>query len=441
MQVMVEATGELERRLTITLPGGDFENKVRERLKSMAPRVKMDGFRPGKVPYQMLERRYGSAVRQEVSDEFVQNSFRDAIKQESLRPAGPPQIEPPRLETGKAFEYTVTFEVLPSIGAINLEGIEIKRPMAEVTDTDVENVLERLRNQHLEWEPVEHSAQEGDGVTITYHGTIEGKDFPGGAGENFFVTLGKGTMLKEFEEQLIGAEKDQDLSFDITFPENYGRQELAGKKAHFVVKVVSVLASRSPEINEAFAEKLGIKEGGIEALHREIRTSMARNLEQNIHARVKEQVMDTLLAANPITLPSSLVESEAQTLFEKTKANLLEQGVKVQDLSLDRAQFMEQARKRVALSLILGAIIEQQEIKIAPEKVKQRVGELAASYEEPEEFARWVFNDRERLSEIEGALLESEIVAWVLDQVEVSDEPMSFEEVANAPSAEEKMPG
>src|SRR5699024_7127896 len=156
MQVMVEATGELERRLTITLPGGDFENKVRERLKSMAPRVKMDGFRPGKVPYQMLERRYGSAVRQEVSDEFVQNSFRDAIKQESLRPAGPPQIEPPQLETGKAFEYTVTFEVLPSIEAINLEGIKIKRPVAEVTDTDITNVLERLRNQHLEWKPVEH---------------------------------------------------------------------------------------------------------------------------------------------------------------------------------------------------------------------------------------------------------------------------------------------
>jgi trigger factor len=429
---MVEATGELERRLTITLPGGDFENKVRERLQSMAARVKMDGFRPGKVPYKVLERRYGPAVRQEVSDEFVQNSFRDAIKQESLRPAGPPQIEPPQLETGKPFEYTVTFEILPGIESINLEGIKIKRPLAEVTDMDVESVLEKLRNQHIEWEPVERSAQEGNGVTITYHGTISGETFPGGSRENFFVILGKGTMLKEFEEHLMGVEKDQERVFEITFPEDYGNQELAGKRANFVVKVTSVVAPKLPEINEAFAEKLGIKEGGVEALCQEIRASMIRNLEQGIHTRVREQIMDALLAANVITLPTSLVENEAQTLFEKAKANLAGQGVKTQEISLDQAQFTEQARKRVALSLILGAIIEKQEIKADAEKIKQRVMELAASYEDPEEFARWIFSDRERLSGIEGDLLEAEIVDWVLPQVEVLDEAMSFEEVVNS---------
>jgi trigger factor len=442
MQVMVEATGELERRLTITLPGGDFENKVQERLRSMAPRVKMDGFRPGKVPYKVLERRYGSAVRQEVLDEFVQSSFRDAIKQESLRPAGPPQIEPPQLEAGKPFEYTVTFEILPGIESINFEGIKIKRPLAEVTDMDVQSVLEKLQNQHLEWEPVGRSAQEGDGVTITYHGTMGGESFPGGKGENFFVILGKGTMLKEFEEHLIGAEKNQERTFEITFPEDYSNQDLAGKRANFIVKVTSVAASKLPQINEAFAEKLGIKEGGVEALRQEIRASMTRNLEQSIHARVKEQVMDGLLAANPITLPASLVKNEAQILFEKTKDNLARQGIKTQEISLDQAQFMEQARRRVALSLILGALMEKQGIKADSEKIKQRVAELAASYEDPEEFARWIFSDRERLSGIEGALLEAEIVDWVLEQVEVLDETMSFEEVVNSHvlSAEEKTP-
>jgi trigger factor len=249
-------------------------------------------------------------------------------------------------------------------------------------------------------------------------------------------------MLKEFEEHLIGAEKNQERTFEITFPEDYSNQDLAGKRANFIVKVTSVAASKLPQINEAFAEKLGIKEGGVEALRQEIRASMTRNLEQSIHARVKEQVMDGLLAANPITLPASLVKNEAQILFEKTKDNLARQGIKTQEISLDQAQFMEQARRRVALSLILGALMEKQGIKADSEKIKQRVAELAASYEDPEEFARWIFSDRERLSGIEGALLEAEIVDWVLEQVEVLDETMSFEEVVNSHvlSAEEKTP-
>jgi trigger factor len=443
MQVMVEATGELERRLTITLPGGDFENRVRERLQSMAPRVKMDGFRPGKVPYKVLEHRYGSTVRQEVLNEFVQNSFRDAIKQESLRLAGPPQIEPPQLEAGRPFEYTATFEILPGIETINLEGIKVKRPVAEVTDMDVKNILEKLQKQYTEWEPVGRPAQEGDGVTITYHGTINGEPFPGGHGEDFFVILGKGAMLREFEEHLIGAESGQELAFEVPFSGDYSNQELAGKRANFVVKVVSVVAPRLPEVNEVFAEKLGIKEGGVEALRQEIRTSMIRNLEQSAHTRVREQVMDALLAANPITLPTSLVENEAQILFEKAKASLAKQDIKAQEISLDQIQLMEQARKRVALSLILGTIIEKQGIKVDAEKIKQRITELAASYEDPEEFARWVFSDRERLSEIEGSLLEVEIVNWVLDQVDVLDEVMGFEDVVNShlSSVGEKTPG
>lgn len=440
MQVTVEATGALERRLTITLPGGDFENKVRERLQSMVPRVKMDGFRPGKVPYKVVERRYGSAVRQEVSDEFVRNSFRDAIQQESLRPAGPPRIEWPQLEAGKPFEYTATFEVLPEIEAVNLEGFKVKRPQAEVTDNDIENVLEKLRHQHLEWDPVERPAQEGDGVTITYHGTIEGEPFPGGSREDFWVTLGKGNLLEDFEKHLIGAEKGQELTFEITFPEDYGGQELAGKKARFAVKVTSVAAPRLPEVDEDFAEKLGVKEGGVEALRREIKASMVRNLEQATRDRVKDQVMDGLLAANPITLPASLVAEEAQVLHEQTRANLTRQGIKAEEIPLKEAPFTEQARKRVALRLVLSAIMERQEITPDPEKVRQRVTELAASYENPEEFSRWILSDRERLSEIEGAVLEEQIVDWVLAQIEVVDEPMSFEEVVNppSPSPEEK---
>ncbi|KFI22725.1 trigger factor [Nitrosococcus oceani] len=443
MQVTVEATGELERRLTITLPGSDFESKVQERLRSMVPRIKMDGFRPGKVPYKVVERRYGSAVRQEVSDEFVRDSFRDAIKQESLRPAGMPQIEPPQLEAGESFAYTVTFEVLPEIESVKLEGIKIKQPRAEVTDKDIEGVLKKLQEQHIEWEPMERPAQEADGVTITYHGSIEGKPFPGGSKENFFVILGKGTTLKEFEEHLIGVNKGQELTFEITFPEHYGNQELAGKKASFAVKVISVTAPRLPEINEDFAEKLGIKEGGVEALRQEIKISMTRNLEQAVRDRVREQIMDGLLVANPTNLPISLVKEETSILLEQAKNNLAKQGVNPQEISLDESPFVEQARRRVALRLIFSTILEKQEIKADQDKIKQRVTELAASYEDPEEFSRWIFSDRERLSEIESAVMETQIIDWVLDHVEILDESMSFEEVVNPQisPAKEKVQG
>lgn len=434
MQVTVEATGELERRLTITLPGDDFEKKVQERLRSMVSRVKIDGFRPGKVPYKVVERRYGSAVRQEVQDEFVENSFRDAIKQESLRIAGPPRIEPRQAETGKPFEYIATFEVLPVIEIVNLKEIKVKRPSVEVTDADVDALLEKLRRQHRKWEPVERPAQEGDGVTITYHGTIGGESFPGGKREDFFVILGEKMVLKDFEEQLKGAKQGQELAFEVTFPEDYG-EELAGKQARFVAQVKSVSAPKLPEIDEAFAEDLGIKEGGVAALRQNTRAIMTRDMERAIQDRLKEQVMESLLAANPIRLPQFLVEKEAETLLKQARTVLAGKGAKVEDIALDKAPFIEQARRQVALSLIMGAILDQQKIKADTEKLTQKVMELASSYEDPEEFVRWVCSDRERLSGIEMTVLENEAISWVLDQIEVTEEPMSFGDLVNPSSS------
>ncbi|BAW80427.1 trigger factor [Candidatus Nitrosoglobus terrae] len=443
MRVMVEATGELERRLTITLPFGDFESKVQERLKSIASRVKLDGFRPGKIPHKVLEHRYGSTVRQEIVDEFIRNSLSDAIKQESLQLASSPQINKlSKLETDKPFEYTATFEILPDIESINLEGIKIKRPIAEVTDIDVKNVLEKIRSQHLEWKSVDRPAQEGDGITITYHGTINGESFQGGHRENFFTTLGEKSMIDGFEEHLIGAQKDEALAFEVYFPDNYTHQELAGKKVNFDVKIISIAVPHLPEINNDFVEKLGIKDGGIETLLQEVRSSMVQNLKQSTHTYIREQVMDALLAVNRITLPSSLVENEIGLLLERAKVNLNKQGIRVKDFSLDRDQLRGQACKRVALSLILGAITEKQGFKISAEKIRQKATELTADYENQEEIIRYVTNNREKLSEIEGILLEEKIISWVLDQVEILDEVMDFEDVVNSRflSIEEKNP-
>ena len=438
MQVTVESTGELERRLTITLPEEDVEQKVQSRLRSMAPRVKMDGFRPGKVPFKVVERRYGPAVRQEVFEEFVEHSFRDAIKQESLRPAGPPRIEPQGLETGQSFKYTATFEVLPNIEAINLKGIVVKRPVAEVTEADVDRILEKLRNQYLEWQPVDRPAQEGDGVTVTYHGTIEGESFPGGRGEDFLVPLGKGVTLPAFEEQLRGVQGGQERTFELAFPEDYANSAVAGKKAVFMVQVKSVAEPKLPAVDETFAKKLGIKSGGVAALREEIKATLIRNLAQAVRERIKEQVMDGLLAINPVTLPHSLVKSEAENLLKQTKADLGVRGVKASEVTLDKSPFkeqvLEQARRRVALSLILGTILEQQQIKVDSEKLKQQVTALASSYEDAEEFSRWIYSDRERLSGVEGVVLEDQVIDWVLTQAEVVEEPMSFEDlVSSAP--------
>jgi trigger factor len=441
MQVTVESTGELERRLTITLPEEDVKEKVQSRLRSMAPRVKMDGFRPGKVPFKVVERRYGPAVRQEILEEFIEHSFRDAIKQESLRPAGPPRIEPHGLEAGQSFKYTATFEVFPDIKVINLKGIVVKQPVAEVTEAEVEHVLEKLRNQSLEWEPVDRPAREGDGVTITYQGTIEGESFPGGKGEDFLVPLGKGVTLPAFEEQLYGVQGGQERTFELTFPEDYANSAVAGKKADFGVQVKSVAVPKLPAVDEAFAEKLGIKSGGVEALREEIRATLVRNLAQAVRERVKKQVMEGLLAMNPMVLPHALVESEAEVLLKQAQADLEKRGIQAPEITLDkspfREQIQEQARQRVALSLILGTILEQQQIEVDSEKLKQQVAVLASSYEDAEEFSRWIYSDRERLSGIEGVVLEDQVIDWVLTQVEVVEEPMSFEDLVNsAPPAE-----
>ncbi|CAB1275957.1 trigger factor [Candidatus Nitrosacidococcus tergens] len=431
MEVIVENIGNLKRQLTVKLPSENIESQVRTRIQAMAPRAKINGFRPGKIPYKVLERHYGAAVHKEIIDHLVQSSFQDAIKQESLQLASTPKIDFPQLASeDQPFQYIATFEVLPQIEEVNLSGIKVKRPAVQITKDDIHQVINKLQYQYVQWNPVDRPAQKEDGVTITYRGTIDGQSFPSGERENFFAILGKHTMLEDFEDHLLGTQKDQQLTFKITFPEDYHNQDLASKVAQFTVDVLSVAEPNLPEIDESFAKKLGISDGSVETLRQEVKKSMNLSLERGIHARVRDQVIDLLFANHPMeVLPESLVKNEAESLRKRAKENLSKKGINDQKISLESSQFEEQARKRIILGIILEAIVEKADIKIDQEKIKEKVAELSANYEDPEGFARWVFSNRAQLSEIRGSIIEMEAINWVLSQIEVSDEPMGFQEV------------
>ncbi|MDE2090197.1 MAG: trigger factor, partial [Gammaproteobacteria bacterium] len=289
MQVSVETTGGLERRMTVRVPVERIEQEVESRLRTLAQQAKVAGFRPGKVPYKVVERKFGGAVRREVLGDLMQSSLREALVQEKLRPAGGPRIEP-NIEAGAGLEYTATFEVYPEFSPAGLDTLKITRPAAEIGEQDVESMLEKLRRQRVAWEAVERPSQGGDRVIIDYQGDIAGAEFPGNAGENVPVVLGSGAFLKSFEDQLAGLGAGQEQGFDVVFPEDYHAKEVAGKTVHFQVKVRSVAESRLPALDDEFARAFGVTEGGVEALRKEVRDNMQRELETVIRARIKEQI-------------------------------------------------------------------------------------------------------------------------------------------------------
>lgn len=432
MQVSVENTGGLERRMTVTIPAEEVEREVEKRLKSLSRTVKMKGFRPGKVPLSVIASHYGPQVRREVLSEITQNSFREAVARENLQLASVPRIEPRQTEPGQNFQYTAVFEVLGQIDIMPVKDIKITRPVAEITKQDVDNMLENLRRQRAQWQEVARPAQEGDRLIIDYRGTIDGEPFAGNEGRQAPLVLGAGRFIADFEKQLIGASAGDDLTVDVTFPEDYRVDEVAGKQARFEVHVHNVAESVLPEMDEDFVRSYDVADGSLESLRKEVRKSMEDELQQAIRERVKDQVMDQLLAANPIELPRAQVEEQIDLLLTRTRENLTRQGVQADELALDRSLFEEQARKRVALGLLTAEIVRQQNLTADPERVRAKVESLAAAYDDPDEVVRWYYADRSRLANVESLVLEDAVVDWVLSQAEVTDEPTTFEALMKA---------
>ncbi len=428
MQVSVQSTGTLERRMTVAVPEERISSEVRQRLDSMRRRVRIDGFRPGKAPLPVVQRRYGKQVREEVIGEVMQSTLYEALEQEKLNPAGMPTIDPESLERQNGLEYTAVFEVYPEFELASCSTFRIEKPVCEISEEDIDATLESIRKQRTRWEEKQGAAADGDQITISFVGTIDGEPFAGGQADNFQLVLGSGRMIDGFEEGLKEVEAGEERVVEVTFPQEYHATELAGKEASFSVKVERVEAPVLPELDDEFAGHLGVS-GGVAALRKEVKANMQRELDQALRSRIKQQVMDKLLEANEIELPKSLVEQEARSLAAQMQQRMAQQGIGAGDGAADPSLFTEQAQRRVALGLIVAQAIKANGFEAGADDVRTAVEEIAQPYEKPQEVIDWHYSDKKRLADIEALVLENKVVDWVLDQAEVVDKPVSFTEL------------
>ncbi len=430
MQVTVENVSELGRKMTVTVEDANIEQAVQKRLASIRPSVKMAGFRPGKVPMTMVTKTHGPAARREVIDQVVQESMREAFSQEKVNPASTPNIDSMK-EEGSALIYTLNYEIFPELESIKLDKLKLEKTVAEVNDEDVDTMLDTLREQRATWEPLKRAAKEEDGVTIDFIGRIDGEEFQGGKGKDVLVVIGNGSMLPEFEEQLVGVKADQETTITMTFPEDYRAEHLRGKTAEFSVTVKQVAKKKLPKLDKEFAELCGV-EGGVAALKKEVRANMERELSSTLKAKNKRAAMDAVAANNDITLPEAPVEREARYLMEQAKNNLRQQGVNVEGLPFELDAFKDSAGKRVKLSLLIGKIISDNGIKPDEAKVKEAIDAIAASYEDPEDVVNYYMTNQDKLSEIQMMVVEDAVVDWIYDHVKVVESTSSFKEVMEA---------
>jgi len=425
MQVSVEAGEGLERKLKIQIPTETVDTQVESRLKSMLPRVKIDGFRPGKVPLKVVKQHYGDQVFQEVAGELIQNSFHEALTQENLRPAGEPAISTEGIKKGQPIEFTATFEVFPEVALAPVAGLKLEKITAAVTDADIDNMIETLRKQRSSWNKVDRAADDSDRVVINFIGRVDGEAFEGGTADSVPVIIGSGAMIPGFEDNLKGLKAGDETSFKVSFPDDYQAEHLAGKEAEFEVKVSAVEESALPELDEEFARSFGVEDGSTEKLREDIRGNMERELESRIRAEVKNAVMDQLIASNPIDVPAAIVQQEAETLQQQTAAQApgSEQPVE---------SYLDEATRRVKLGLILAEVVKAAAIQPDADKVRERVETMSKDYEDPDEFVRYYQSNPQLLRGIETLVMEDMVVDWILDQAEVNETERSFDDLMHA---------
>ncbi|QXH53268.1 trigger factor [Pseudomonas fakonensis] len=437
MQVSVENTSALERRMTIAVPAERVENEVNKRLQQTAKRAKVAGFRPGKVPMSVIRQRFEADARQEAFGDLVQASFYEAIVEQKLNPAGAPAVEPKSFEKGKDLEFVAIFEVFPEFTVAGFDSIAVERLSAEVADADLDNMLEVLRKQNTRFETVERAAQNDDQVNIDFVGKVDGEVFAGGSAKGTQLVLGSGRMIPGFEDGLVGAKAGEERVVNVTFPEDYQNLDLAGKAAEFTITVNSVSAPALPELNEEFFAQFGIKESTLEGFRTEVRKNMERELRQAIKAKVKNQVMDGLLAANPIEVPKALLENEVNRLRVQAVQQF---GGNIKPEQLPAELFSEQAKRRVVLGLIVAEVVKQFDLKPDEAEVRKVIEEMASAYQEPEQVVAWYYKNDQQLNEVRSVVLEEQVVDTVLQKATVTDKSVSYEEAvkpAQAPAEAE----
>lgn len=439
MQVSVETTSGLERRLTVGVPAERVDKEVEARLAKAAKTIKLDGFRPGKVPVKVVKQRFGAGVRQEVLGEVMSQSYYEAIQQQSLRPAGQPSIEPKSTDAGRDLEFVATFEVYPDITLSSFSKITVEKPVATVTDADVEQMLETLRKQHAVYESVDRAAKLDDQVNIDYRGTRDGEAFDGGSAEGSNLVLGSGQMIPGFEDGIVGMQAGDSKELALTFPEDYHAEELKGASVIFSIKVNEVKEKKLPELDPDFFAKFGVKEGGLEAFSADIRENMERELKQGIKNRIKNQVMEGLLKIHDIQIPQALVKSEIDALRKQAFQQFGAAAANFDASILPDDLFKSDAERRVSLGLLLAEVVKKQDIKPDAARVRAAIEEFAASYEEPEKVVEWYFSNEQQLASVESMVMEDMVIDRILEEAEVTERDASYEDVMKPaePTAEE----
>jgi trigger factor len=433
MAATLEQTGQLERRLDISLAPAEIDGEVETRLKQLARNVKMHGFRPGKVPLKVVAQQYGEQVRREVLGDVLQKNFGEAVRAQNLKIAGYPRFEPKGVAEGAMpVEFSATFEIYPEIAVGDVAKATIERPQVETSEAEVDKTIDIMRKQRASYCDVSRAAADGDRVTIDFAGTIGGTPFEGGTGSDVAIILGEGRLLKDFETQVVGMVSGASKTFDLRFPDDYHGKEVAGKSATFEVKLKAVAEPKLPAVDADFAKALGVADGSVETMRKEVRENLEREVKRRINGKVKDQIMQALIDSTEVVVPKSLVEMEIERMSASMKQELEARGVKgIGDgnLPIDGAMFEPAAQRRVKLGLILAEVVKAHGLQAKPEQVRAMVDEQAQTYEAPEQVVKWYYQSPDRLREIESMAVEENVVAWALATAKVSDKKTDFDEL------------
>ena len=431
MQANLETLSGLERRLNVAVPLAEIETEVQSRLKHIGRTAKMPGFRPGKVPFKVVQQQYGAQVRQEVFGATLEKSFGDAVREQNLRVAGYPKFDPTPVAEGAAdFQYSATFEIYPDIKVGDIADKTIDRVALEVGDTEVDKTLDIMRKQRVTYEIAERAAQKEDRVQISYKGSIDAVPFEGGTADNQYAVLGEGRLLADFEGNLAGMKAGENKAFDLKFPDDYHGKDVAGKTARFDVTLSEVAEPKLPVVDADFAKSLGVEDGDIAKMRAEVKANLEREVRQRLKSKTKDQVMQALLDATPLSAPKSLIEMEVQTLQNMARENMAARGMPVKDdMPMPAEIFEAQAQRRVSLGLILGEVVRTYNLHAKPDQVRAAVELQAQSYEHPQEVVKWFYGQPDRLRDIESVVLEENVVDWALGVAKAQDKAITFDEL------------
>ena len=432
MAVTVETLEKLERKITLTLPVGSIQSEVESRLKKLARTTKMDGFRPGKVPMNVVTQRYGYSVHYEVMNDKVGEAFAVAANEAKLRVAGQPRITESSSSPEGEMAFDAIFEVFPEVKIGDLSTAEVEKVAAEVTDAAIDKTLDILRKQRRTFaqRAQDAAAQEGDRVMVDFEGKIDGEVFAGGKADDFQFIVGDGQMLKEFEEATRGMKAGESKTFQLAFPADYHGKDVAGKTADFMVTLKKIEAAHLPEVNEALAKSLGIADATVEGLRADIKKNLEREVKFRLLARNKQAVMDALVSKAELDLPTTSVQSEISRLLEGARADLKQRGIKDADKAeIPEDIFRPQAERRVRLGLVVAELVRSNTLQAKTEQIKSHIEELAASYEKPAEVMRWYYSDNNRLAEVEAIVIENNVTDFVLAQAKITEKTVTFDEL------------